>query len=352
MLSAEFLRFVLGIQPEKTLPFLFQSLKRLQKHSIGGKVLYLNTAHSGRQLATEIRKKIWSDYSAKNPDPRITYMHCPSGTLNGLEKDIRMQLANGVRFIIINSLEFSSKDYRRKDDLLFQIKTWAHEFSAAVIVFAEQVKSIANQGKIQRGGGVGKFAGAAAVIVYLSAALTADADEDLEDEDITGDEWLSDERAKQRERVMAAAKSIKEMEEEEELLERAKVLAREQVFLDADVPVWKAEDETEEAIIINLFLDNNWEFDQKDNESDEHYNKRMMAAIAVDVEACSKEYALVIKAPFHIVHSNNPDVRFAEELLPTGADYHDYYDPDKLPIPGERKPRLMKKEERARELLM
>src|ERR1700676_3253904 len=28
-----------------------------------GKVLYLNTAQSGRQLATEIRKKIQSDYS-------------------------------------------------------------------------------------------------------------------------------------------------------------------------------------------------------------------------------------------------------------------------------------------------
>ena len=170
---------------------------RIAKELKRGKVLYLNTVHTRRQLAGEIRKYISEDHSTIKPDPRISYMSCVAGTLNSLDGDIRTHLAGGVRFIIINSLEFSSKDYRRREDLFYQCRQWADEFDASVIVFSQRVKATAEQGTIQRGGGVGKFAGVAAAINYLSVKKNVE-DEDMDDEQTGETEVRAEQKKKHR----------------------------------------------------------------------------------------------------------------------------------------------------------
>jgi hypothetical protein len=276
-------------------------------------------------------------------------MTCAGGTLNTLDDIVRTQIASGVRFIIINSLEFSSKDYRRKDDLLYQIKIWANEFDVSIILFSERVKSVATKGKIQRGSGAGKFACVAAAITYLSEP-EADTDETLADEGMTGDEWLGAMKKKQREEEERIKAEEEKAREEAELIERAQVLAREQAFLAADVPIWKAEDKYEEEAVIKTFRQCHVEFYKGDYESDEHYHRRLMAAIAVDLHTPGTLYNYVEK-PYTIVHANNPDLPFEEELLPEGVTVRNYYRPDKLPIRIERKPRLKKEDGDGRELL-
>src|SRR5258708_2590025 len=95
--------------------------ERIAKKLHRGTVLYLNTVGPRRQLSADIRRHVRKDYTPKNPDPEISYLTCVAGVLNSLEAEIRSRLESGVRFIVINSLEFSSKDYRRKDDLFYQI---------------------------------------------------------------------------------------------------------------------------------------------------------------------------------------------------------------------------------------
>jgi len=121
--------------------------EHIAKTSERGKVLYINTVQTERQLASEIRSHIDKDYSAEKSDSRITYLSSPPGLLNSLGKQIRRMLDTGIRFIVINSLEFSTKDSRRKNELLFQIMDWTNIYGAAVLIFGEESETDPITGK-------------------------------------------------------------------------------------------------------------------------------------------------------------------------------------------------------------
>src|SRR5689334_7171901 len=77
-----------------------------------GKVLYINTVQTKRQLAASVRKMEKSGVAEEENKTEIEYLTSTTGALSELKELIRKYLERGVRFILINSLEFSSKDYR------------------------------------------------------------------------------------------------------------------------------------------------------------------------------------------------------------------------------------------------
>ena len=149
-----------------------------------GKVLYINTVQTKRQLAAKVRsveEARSSDAKVGSAEPesgidQIEYMTSEAGMLSGMGRVITNSIRRGVKFIIINSLEFSSKDYRRKDELLYQIMQWTGSFGAGVLIFAESPNVAPKPGKIHRGGGTGKLAAIAKSIIF-----TADAEDEYED---------------------------------------------------------------------------------------------------------------------------------------------------------------------------
>ncbi len=144
--------------------------EHIAKDSERGKVLYINTVQTERQLASEIRKHISKDYTAEKSDPRLTYLSSAPGLLASLGKQIRRILDSGVKFIIINSLEFSWKDHRRKDELLYQIMDWTNLYGTAVLIFSEEVNTDPITGKIHRGGGgIGKLSALAKNIFHITS---------------------------------------------------------------------------------------------------------------------------------------------------------------------------------------
>lgn len=135
-----------------------------------GKVLYINTVQTERQLASEIRKHVSKSYSKENADPRITYLTSSPGLLSSMGKQITRILESGIRYVIINSLEFSSKDHRRKEELMYQVMNWTNIFGACILIFGEEANDDPVTGKIQRGGGgVGKLAALAKKVFHITS---------------------------------------------------------------------------------------------------------------------------------------------------------------------------------------
>ena len=67
-------------------------------------------------------------------------------------------------------MEFSSKDHRRKDELLYQIMDWTNLYGAAVLIFSEEVNTDPVTGKIHRGGGgIGKLSALAKNIFHITS---------------------------------------------------------------------------------------------------------------------------------------------------------------------------------------
>jgi len=133
-----------------------------------GNVLYLNTVQTGRALADSIREFADFNFGKGRKDYRIAYETCMSGLITSRRVDLeKLITGRGIKYVIINSWEFASKDYRRKDELIFMLQEWAHNFGVTIIVFAESVKISPVPGKIQRGPGIGKLAACAAEIKSL-----------------------------------------------------------------------------------------------------------------------------------------------------------------------------------------
>src|SRR5689334_11673389 len=83
------LTLCIGTNTGENIAFSLAVAEQIGKTLNRGKVLYLNTVHTERQLASEIRKRINPDYSVKNSDPRITYLTCAGGTLNTMDDAVR-----------------------------------------------------------------------------------------------------------------------------------------------------------------------------------------------------------------------------------------------------------------------
>lgn len=320
---------------------LAEEIAAIQKR---GKVLYLNTVQSQRQLAGEIRKHVSKEYSSTKAQEDISYLHCPSGKLNSMERDIRKHLERGIKFIILNSLEFSSKDARRRDDFMFQCMTWASEFDAAVLLFSESKATETSEWRIVRGKGIGKFIGCAGDVICMD-----DYSEDLENFAEGCDEtegigyWLEKLEKEEQMAALAAAEAEEKKVQEAKLLEQAKQLASEGAFLAADVPIYKAWNEAEEKRVGERFRQRHHTFRPQPNESAEHFRKRLLAALAIELTKHLPIYnAVLTQDKIEIVHSADPEKPFSDELLPEGGALGDYFSPDKLPIRGERKPRLPK----------
>ncbi|MEP7233738.1 MAG: hypothetical protein ABI778_00450, partial [Ignavibacteriota bacterium] len=127
-----------------------------------GPVLYLNTIQTPRQLGMTIRSGIDSHYTSEKKDSRLRFYSVEPGLFSGESWAIeRLIEETKATTIIINSLDFASKDYRRREELIFTLMEWLARYDLNVIIFAQMRKNLPIPGKIQYGGGVGKLAGIA-----------------------------------------------------------------------------------------------------------------------------------------------------------------------------------------------
>jgi len=242
-----------------------------------GKVLYLNTIQTKRQISDGFRKMLGLKIkeSAK-PNDQIHCITTTVGHLANFEDAVVKSLQTGVRFVIINSLEFSSKDYRRRDDLIFQILEWTNIFGVGVLVFAEASKTPPRPGKIQRGGAAGKLAAIARSIIrtiepeeeYLAQANQAKDEEE---------ERLEDELESIQEEdipFILGTASLEEIWKEEEKID----------------PSWKPKDLAEEVKITEAWMLNHPEFKKKKGET--WLDRRMRILILID-RAKKRKQALI-----------------------------------------------------------
>ncbi|MEP7236085.1 MAG: hypothetical protein ABI778_12390, partial [Ignavibacteriota bacterium] len=127
-----------------------------------GPVLYLNTIQTPRKLGMSIRSTTNMPYSEGKQNPRLSFYCVEPGLFSGecaaIERRIEEMKATTI---IINSLDFASKDYRRREELIFTVMDWLARYDLNIIIFSEMRKSLPKPGKIQYGGGVGKLAGIA-----------------------------------------------------------------------------------------------------------------------------------------------------------------------------------------------
>jgi hypothetical protein len=119
-----------------------RTAEHIAKTSAQGNVLYINTVQTSRQLASSIRAHADPEFSEMTKDPRITYESSPYGLILDEKYHYEAQIAKReITYVIINSWEFASKDYRRKGDLIFLLNRWMEKYGMTVLVFAEKMKS-------------------------------------------------------------------------------------------------------------------------------------------------------------------------------------------------------------------
>ena len=146
-----------------------QIAEHLARKTEKGNVLYINTVQPDQFLYSSIRKHVNKEFSIQTNDKRITYETSVMGLLNADKEHLNTLITeNQIKYVIINSWEFASKDYRRKEELIFMILGWLQQHRVTVIVFSESVKQTPLSEKIQRGGGIGKLAAIAQEIKVLT----------------------------------------------------------------------------------------------------------------------------------------------------------------------------------------
>src|ERR1043165_8250841 len=92
---------------------VYASLEHARELSKRGKVMYLNTSFSTRQLNMAI-----SDCNAENDSIEIRNVE-----IGGLSDDLpslRQELAE-VKYLIINAWEFANDSYTRKEKVIFEL---------------------------------------------------------------------------------------------------------------------------------------------------------------------------------------------------------------------------------------
>ncbi|MDP4220055.1 MAG: hypothetical protein Q8916_13110 [Bacteroidota bacterium] len=245
-------------------------------HTLGrGKVLYINTVQTKRQLSASVAKLAGNPEKTQNiltSDPNILYLTSVAGMLSSMEEFVRKALDRGVKFIIINSLEFSSKDYRRRDELIFQIMQWMNSFGTGVLLFAESPRQAPRRGKIQRSGGAGKLAALAKTIVF-----SADPEDEYrmpEKEDENDDfEDFEEFDPEDEERDIEAFGEIVDDDD------------------DADTPEWKPANMDEEIAICQAYKKNHPEFKAIEGEIWIEERERILALIAEEKRRHAKRLA-------------------------------------------------------------
>jgi hypothetical protein len=160
------LTLCIGKQTGENIIRSVQAAEYLAKKTNSGPVLYINTIQTSRQLGASIRSAANPKYSSEASDPAITYYTSAPGLLSGYKGQIEQMIESAnIKTLIINSLDFASKDYRHKEDLIFTIMEWMGRYGISVIVFSQLRKNLPEAGNIQYGAGVGKIAGLAQDVV-------------------------------------------------------------------------------------------------------------------------------------------------------------------------------------------
>lgn len=93
-----------------------------------------------------------------------------------------------IGYIIINSWDFASKDYRRKAALIYLLNGWMDKYNVTVLVFSERMAKAPESQKIARGMGVGKLAAIAQEIKILKEDKPKVEEEDEEENEEIWDE--------------------------------------------------------------------------------------------------------------------------------------------------------------------
>jgi hypothetical protein len=140
----------------------------LSRNLAHGPVLYINTIQTSRQLGNTMRAEIDPGFSSAKANPNLFFFTAPPGMLSSNSDRVEQFMEElGPKTIIINSLDLSSKDYRRKEELLFTVMGWLGKYDISIVIFSQLRKQIPKAGKIQYGGGVGKFAAIAEEIQVI-----------------------------------------------------------------------------------------------------------------------------------------------------------------------------------------
>ncbi len=137
-----------------------------------GPVLYINTIQTPRRLGMSVLSVTGNNQKS---DPNLSFFSCEPGLLSSEKGRIEQCIeALMPKTIIINSLDFASKDYRRKEELIFSVMEWLGRYDTNILIFSELRKSLPKPGKIQRGGGVGKLAAIAEEIRLVGETSIVD----------------------------------------------------------------------------------------------------------------------------------------------------------------------------------
>jgi hypothetical protein len=118
-----------------------------------GQVLYLNTFQTDERMDETCAAAVHRYFTVNTQD----LMSIENSTVGELANDQGMMSRNLVghfpaKVIIINSWEFSSRDCRLRERLLFRINEWITHYGASVIVYAEARNRSVELGKCQIGG--------------------------------------------------------------------------------------------------------------------------------------------------------------------------------------------------------
>ncbi|MEP7236017.1 MAG: hypothetical protein ABI778_12050 [Ignavibacteriota bacterium] len=127
-----------------------------------GNVLYINTVFSTRKLY-----EIARDVSGKVEHDNLHYRKVTMGDLQKYFGEFQELIEQeNIKMLIINSWEFSNRDYGYREKALFQLKHYAEALGLQVLVYS-QAKWTYETGKIARGG-LGKLAVIADEIIDLN----------------------------------------------------------------------------------------------------------------------------------------------------------------------------------------
>ncbi len=126
-----------------------------------GNVLFVNTVFSTRKLY-ELARRICGSVEHDG----LHYRQVVMGDLHKYFSEFQELItAENIKTIVINSWEFSNKNYTYKEKALFQLKHYADALGVTVLVYS-QAKYACNSGKIAHGG-LGKLAVIADEIINI-----------------------------------------------------------------------------------------------------------------------------------------------------------------------------------------
>jgi hypothetical protein len=157
-----------------------QQAREIAASSRRGNILYINTIYTTRKLLAAARIELGEagglrvrptgeDSIAPGAREGIFFQHVIGGDLCKYLDDIRELIeAKNIKYLIVNSWDFASRNYGFKEKALFGLKTIADAMGVSVIIYSQADTRGIAAGKMHRGG-LGKLAATCDAIIILNS---------------------------------------------------------------------------------------------------------------------------------------------------------------------------------------